>query len=122
MKNNTNEIITDYYTELQKAFRTKQLDFSKLHLADNIRVIGPNESFEGKAVVEAMYAQFIQIMTRFDIKHQYIDQDSACTILDCVTSTPAGSVLTAEWLLVKEGRIVEIYPIYDSAAWAKVNA
>ena len=69
-----------------------------------------------------MYKQFIQVVKRFDIKHQYLDQDSACTILDCVTSTPAGSILTAEWLHVKEGRISEIYPIYDTAVWSKVDS
>ncbi len=116
-----NKIISSYYEELQRAFEAKQIDFSKLHLADNIRVVGPNENFEGRHHVEKMYKQFILIVEYFDIKHQYIDKDSACTILDCVTHTPAGTVLTAEWILVKDDHISEIYPIYDSAAWAKIG-
>ncbi len=118
---NMKEIIYDYYQEIQKAFKTKQLDCSNLHLANDICVIGPNESFAGKETVETMLKQFVMIVNHFDFKRQYFDQDSACTILDCVTNTPAGTVPTMEWMLVKNGRITEIHLIYDTAAWAKVS-
>lgn len=117
--NQSKEIILAYYVELQKGFRTKKLDATKLHLDDNVKVIAPNERFEGKQNVEQMLINFIGIVDRFDIQKQYFDENSCCTILDCVTSTPAGTVLTTEWIKVKEGRIVEIYAIFDTAAWAK---
>lgn len=120
MNNKTQEVISDYYTELQKAFRIKKLDFNKLHLDEQVRIIGPNESFEGFQNVKEMFFKFIAIVDKFNIKKQYFDEDSSCTVLDCVTSTPAGTVLTTELINIKEGRIVEIYIIYDTAAWAKI--
>ena len=110
-------IIHDYYTEVQKSFKTGKLDFSKLHFDENISVIGPNERFDGKKTVETMYSQLISIVTRFDIQRQYFDSDSCCTVMDCVTKSPPMPIATIEWILVRHGKIVEIHPVYDTKAW-----
>jgi hypothetical protein len=120
METGIKKIISDYYTEIQRRFKGGELDFSRLHLDENVRVIGPNERFEGKQQVEEMFSLFISMVDRYELKRQYFDHDSCCTLLNCVTRSPALSILTVEWILIKQGKIVEIHPIYDTAAWAKV--
>jgi hypothetical protein len=120
MANNVKDIINSYYEELQKGFKTGKLNFDKLNLAPNVSIIGPNESFSGEETIKTMFQQFISMVNRFEIKRQFFDQDSSCTVLDCVTKSPVGAIPTVEWILVKNGRIVEIRVYYDTVQWAKV--
>jgi len=116
------ELVKDYYNEMQQAFKTGHINLNKLHFAENILVLGPNEKHEGKKNVEKMYNEMLlPYMTRFEILHHYFDHNSACTILDCVTKTPAGVVPTVEWMKFKDGKIYEIQLYYDGAKWKKVN-
>jgi hypothetical protein len=120
MSENVKKIISDYYNELQHAFNKGTIDFTKLHLDEKVSVIGPNEKFEGKKAVEEMYGQFIHIVSHFDIQRQYFDHESCCTVMNCVTRKPPIPIVTIEWILVRNGKIVEIHPVYDTDAWNKV--
>jgi hypothetical protein len=120
MSSDPKSIVTEYYNELQNAFKTGKIDFAKLHFDDAVSVIGPNEQFLGKRVVQEMYLQFIQMVARFDITKQYFDQDSACTAMDCVMRSPQVAIATIEIIFVKSGKIHEIRPVYDTLAWQKV--
>ncbi len=111
------DIVTQYYTIMNQAFVSKSLAENKLPLADTITVTGPNEQVKGKEQVITMLKQFMVIMNRFDFKKQFSDETGVCTMLECVTSTPAGSVPTVEWMEVKNGKIQAIHLYYDTAKW-----
>lgn len=120
MSETVKNVIRDYYIELQKSFKTGVIDFSKLHFDDNIKVVGPNERFDGKKKVEEMWQQFVPMVSHYDVKKQYFDEDSACTVLDCVVKSPQRAVATVELIFVKNGKITEIRPIYDTLAWQEI--
>ena len=122
MDETTYKIVTDYYNEMQRGFRNGKLDFKRMHLSDDIAVIGPNERFEGIETVSVMLQdQLLPVTERFDFLHQFFDINQACTLLNCVTKTAAGTVQVAEWMIIRSGKITEIRLFYDTAQWAKVS-
>lgn len=108
-----------YYSELEKGFKTGALDVSKLHLAQNVSIIGPDERFEGKETVEKMFQGFAGLVSSCEIKKRYFDVDSACTIINFVSKNGSHSVMTAEIITVKNGEIVQMDVIYDTKQWTK---
>ncbi len=118
---NPKDVVAQYYKIMNEAFATKSLAIDKLPLADDVTITGPNEAVVGKQNVIAMLNQFMMIMKRFDFKKQFADETGVCTMLECVTSTPAGSVPTVEWMEVKSGKIQAIHLYYDTAKWKQTE-
>jgi hypothetical protein len=112
-------IIKEYYDELNKAMIIKELDPEKLHLAEHVKFIGINEYFEGKKNVVSMLKKSIFLMQRFEVKKQYFDHQSCCTLHDVVTQIPHIRVPSVDRITVHDGEIVEIYIIYDAKSWEK---
>lgn len=115
------DVATQYYTTMNQAFVSKMLAADKLPLSEDVMITGPNEHVKGKEQVIAMLKQFIMIMNRFDFKKQFTDETGVCTLLECVTSTPAGSVPTVEWMEVKNGKIYAIHLYYDTGQWKQTE-
>jgi hypothetical protein len=113
-------IINNYYSELQQAFKTGTIHFEKLHLDDHVKVIAPTERFEGKETVQEMFKQLITVVDHFDIQRQYYDNESCCTVMDCVTKFPPYHIATIEWILVADNKVTEIHPVYDTLAWQEL--
>ena len=120
MTENVKKVISDYYDEMHKAFKTGTLDCSKLHLADEVAIIEQHTKVEGRKGVEEMLKGFAKIVDHFDIKRQFFDHDSCCTFLYCITKSPRLSVVTVEWIIVKNGKIVELHPVFDTRVWEKL--
>lgn len=120
-KEKTEDILKQYYAIMQKAFVTKVLDTDTLPLTDDVSIIGPNERFDTISIVLPVLKQFIMIVNHVEIKKQFFNETSACTILDCVTSTPAASVPIVEWIEVKNGKIQVIHLYYDTAKWKQTQ-
>lgn len=114
------KIINDYYSSLQHAFKTGVLSSEKLHLADDVKVIVPNERFEGKATVESMLKELVKVVDHYDIQRIYYDHEGACVVMDCVVKLPPYHIATIEWFLIKNGKIAELHPVYDTLAWEKL--
>lgn len=118
---NPKDVVAQYYKVMNEAFASKSLAVDKLPLADEVIITGPNEDVKGKENVIAMLNQFMMIMQRFDFKKQFADETGVCTMLECVTSTPAGSVPTVEWMEIKNGQIQAIHLYYDTAKWKQTE-
>lgn len=115
------KIMADYYSELENALKTSTIDFSKLHLDDNVQVIGMGkEAFKGRKEVEEKREQFIAMMSHFEIIKQLFDDECACTILNWVVKSPHTIVATCELMTIKNGKIFEVRPIYGSLLWKDV--
>ncbi len=111
--------VQNYYTVLSQGFQTGSLDASKLHFADTVLIEGPGERFEGREVVEKMFQGFVSLISRCEIKKQYFDADSACTIINFVSKDGKHSILAAEVITVKNGKIQHVDAIFDNKQWAK---
>ena len=120
MSNNIKKIVESYYNELGQAFKSGVINFANLNLDDQVSVIAPTEKFAGKDVVQNMLKELVKIVEHFDIQRKYFDEESACIVMDCVVKYPPYHIATIEWMLIKDGKIMEIHPVYDTVAWQKL--
>jgi hypothetical protein len=110
-------VIREYYAELKRAAKTKELHSARLHLDENARFFGTNEFFDGKKAIVQTLENFIHLVKDFDIQHQYFDHESCCTIQNVITIIPEIEIKSTERIVMAEGRIVELYIYYDTRAW-----
>lgn len=111
--------VARYYEVLRHAM-DGDFQFEQFPFGEEINVFGPNESFEGFDAVRTMYPQFIHVLADFNVKEVYYAPSSACAIVEFFPVNGAAPILTAEWFHIRNGKIITITPIYDTAAWAKV--
>ncbi len=110
-------VVRDYYANLNRAFRTKELCPESLPLAEHANFIGINEFFEGKDRIIQLLSKTIFMIREFDIQRQYFDHESCCTVMEIITTIPDVRVSNIEWIVVKDGQVVEINTVYDARAW-----
>ncbi len=111
------KVVRDYYAELKRAYKTKELHPSRLHLHDDAKLIGTNEFFDGKKMIIKMFENFIHLIKDIDIQHQYFDHNSCCTILVAKSVIPEIQLKSTDRIVVTDGCIAEIYVYYDTRAW-----
>lgn len=117
MPRDLKKIIHDYYTELGRAYRTKELNPEKLHLNENAVLMGVSESFEGKEEIIKVYSNIMHLIQEQHIQHQYFDYESCCSILNNRSVIPEIYIRSMERIVVSHGHIIEIHILYDTTAW-----
>jgi ketosteroid isomerase-like protein len=68
------------------------------------------------------FKRLSQILLRNEIRKIFVDGDEACVIYDFVTDTPAGAVLSIEYLKFKNGRIASSLLLFERLHWPEVMA
>jgi hypothetical protein len=105
------ETVAGYYN----AWQTKRGDLSEVPLADDFRFAGPVASFDTAEGYRAMAREAGQAVTRFDVRKQFVDGDTVCSIIDWEMAIPGvGPMTAAELLEVEDGVIVRGELIYDA--------
>jgi ketosteroid isomerase-like protein len=105
------ETVARYYS----AWQTKQGDFSEVPLADDFQFSGPVASFASAEAYRAMAREAGKAVTRFDVRKQFVDGDTVCSIVDWEMAIPGVARMTAAELLeVEDGVIVRGELIYDA--------
>jgi hypothetical protein len=104
------EIVDLYY----EGWTTKRGDLSAVPLADNFLFQSPVARIEGADAYRAMALEAGQAITRFDVRHKFIDGDLACVILDWQMVPLTASLAAAELLSIEAGGIVRSELIYDA--------
>jgi ketosteroid isomerase-like protein len=104
------EIVARYYD----AWQNRAGDFSDVPLADDFRFVGPVASFDDANGFRAMAREAGPAVTRFAVRHQFVDGDRVCSIVDWEMSLPVGPMTAAEILEVADGKIVRGELIYDA--------
>ena len=104
------EIVGLYYD----AWQAKRGDFSAVPLADDFAFTGPVASFTDAAGYRAMARQAGQMVTKFAVRHQFIDGNRVCSIIDWEMALPVAPMTSAEILEVEDGKIVRGELIYDA--------
>ena len=104
------EIVARYYD----AWENRAGDFSDVPLADNFRYAGPVASFDSADGFRAMAREAGRAVTKFAVRHQFVDGDRVCSIIDWEMSLPVAPMTSAEILEVEDGRIVRGELIYDA--------
>jgi hypothetical protein len=113
------ETVAGYYD----AWRIKRGDFSDVPLAADFRFTGPVASFDSAEGYRAMAREAGQAVTRFDVRRQFVDGDTVCSIIDWEMAIPGtGPMTAAELLEVEDGVIVRGELIYDGEALRRAMA
>jgi hypothetical protein len=113
------ETVALYYD----AWRNRQGDFSGVPLAEDFQFSGPVASFDSADGYRAMAAEAGQAVTSFDVRRQFLDGTTVCSIIDWEMAIPGlGRMTSAELLEVENGVIVRGELIYDAEALRRVMA
>ena len=105
------EIVARYYEAWQK----KRGDLVDVPLADDFQFTGPVASFDSADGYRAMAREAGQAVTSFEVRRQFVDGDTVCSIIDWEMAIPGvGRMTSAELLEVKDGQIVRGELIYDA--------
>jgi ketosteroid isomerase-like protein len=113
------EAVARYYD----AWKNGHGDFSDVPLADDFQFIGPVASFHDAAGYRVMARQAGQAVTSFDVRRQFVDGDTVCSIVDWEMAMPGlGPLRAAEVLEVVDGVIVRGELFYDGEPLRKLMA
>jgi hypothetical protein len=105
------------------AWRNKGGDFSDVPLADDFEFTGPVASFDNAEGYRAMAREAGQAVTSFDVRRQFVDGNTVCSIVDWEMALPGlGRMTAAELLEVDDGVIVRGELIYDAEPLRRVMA
>lgn len=113
------EAVSLYYD----AWQNKQGDFSDVPLAGDFEFIGPVASFDSAEGYRAMAQEAGKAVTNFNVRRQFADGSTVCSIIDWEMAIPGvGRMTSAEVLEVVDGVIVRGELIYDAEALRRVMA
>jgi hypothetical protein len=109
----TAQTIALYYD----AWRTAKGDMSRVPLAEDFSFIGPVASFDSAEGYREMARQAGQAVTSFEVRRQFVDGNTVCSIIDWEMAMPGvGRMTSAEILELQDGVIVRGELIYDAEA------
>jgi ketosteroid isomerase-like protein len=105
------EIVARYYD----AWQTKSGDLGDVPLADDFEFTGPVASFDSAEGFRGMAREAGQAVTSFNVRKQFVDGNTVCSIIDWEMAIPGvGQMTSAELLEVENGVIVRGELIYDA--------
>ena len=106
----TLQSVNTYYA----AWQLRAGDMSAVPLADDFRFTGPVASFTDATGFRAMAAQAGAALRSFRVRHQFVDKDLVCSVVDWEMDPLPGLLTAAEILQVRGGQIVRGELIYDA--------
>jgi hypothetical protein len=113
------QAVEQYY----EAWRDRGGDMSGVPLADDFRFTGPVASFDSAEGFREMARQAGEAVTSFDVRRQFVDGTTVCSIVDWEMAMPGlGRMTAAELLEVEDGVIVRGELIYDAEALRRAMA
>ena len=105
------------------AWSTKRGDFSDVPLAPDFTFTGPVASFDSPEGYRAMAREAGAAVTSFNVRRQFVDGDTVCSIVDWEMAIPdVGPMTAAELLEVRDGQIARGELIYDGEALRRAMA
>jgi ketosteroid isomerase-like protein len=109
------ELVRDY----NQAFGDGDYDRLLGFLHPDLVFGGAANEIRGAAAYVAGISRFKPVVVRNDIKHIVVDGDQAFVLYDFVTDTPAGSILSGEYLTFEDGLIRTITLLWDMRRWSE---
>ncbi|HEV8277295.1 MAG TPA: nuclear transport factor 2 family protein [Streptosporangiaceae bacterium] len=89
-------------------------DMSEVPLAPGFSFRGPVASFDDATGYRQMAAQAGAAVRSFRVRHQFVDGDLVCTVVDWEMAPVDGVLTAAEVLEIRDGLIVRGELIYDA--------
>ncbi len=105
------ETVALYY----EAWQNRRGDFTGVPLADDFEFTGPVASFDSADGFRGMAREAGPAVTSFEVRRQFVDGNTVCSIVDWEMAIPGvGPMTAAELLEVEDGVIVRGELIYDA--------
>lgn len=99
-----------------EAWTHRDMDTARSCLADDLDFQGPLDTFSRADEFIAALTAFAQMLTRVDLLERFDADDAAALLYDCVTNSPAGTIRTAEFFGLRDGKIASIRLVFDATA------
>ena len=99
-----------------QAWTSRDVDRAMSYVSEDIVCEAPAGRIEGLERYRAFWAPFVQIFTGSDVIASCGDDETAVLMYDAHTTLVA-SALTAEWYLVRDGKIARSRIVFDRAAF-----
>jgi ketosteroid isomerase-like protein len=96
-----------------RAWTSSDFATTRALLDDDVTFVGPLGATDGIDAYMDGIQNVAKVVTAADEKRVIVDGDDVCIIYDLVTTTPAGSVPTAAWYSVPDGKIRSIRVYFD---------
>lgn len=90
-------------------------------VADDFKFIGPVDQKNGKEEYLQLAAEFSPLVAGMRMLHQFESDNNVCSIYEMDVNLPNGVSTTmkiADWVIVKDGQIVEEHLMYDAREYA----
>ncbi|MEI6668633.1 MAG: nuclear transport factor 2 family protein [Acidobacteriota bacterium] len=110
------DIVRPYFD----AWTSGDMARARTYLADDLDFQGAIDRFNRADAFVPALSGFAGMLVRTDLLHEFYTDDAAALLYDCVSPTPAGTIRTAEFLRVKDGKIVEIRLVFDASELRKL--
>jgi hypothetical protein len=114
--------IHDLTTAYVQAVGEHRLDDLRPMLDPEAEFTLGDATFRGVDAFAGAFVRLMPILERNDIRKIFVDGDEACVIYDFVTSTPAGPVLSVEYLKFSNGLIKSSLLVFERQHWPEVLA
>lgn len=110
------QVALDYYA----AWTGRDLDKAMTYVADDLVCDAPAGRIEGAAAFREFMAPFVGMLVRAELLAAYGDDERATVVYDTGT-TLVPSAPAAEWVTVRDGRIVYDRFIFDRLPFAQAR-
>jgi hypothetical protein len=118
MTTRQHDLITSYIDAVGQG----RLDDLRPMLDPNAEFTFGDTTLRGAEAFIGGFRRLVPIIKRNEIRKIFVDGDEACVIYDFVTDTPAGAVLSIEYLKFKDGRITSSLLVFEKLHWPEVMA
>ena len=108
----TRDIVKGYYL----AWTSKDLAAARSYLSPNLNFQGSIDRFDNADDFARALGGFTQMLVETRLISEFYGETDAMLLYDCVTPTPAGTIRTAEYFRVQDGKIQEIKLVFDATA------
>lgn len=105
----------EYYQSIAR----KDPAAARRFLADDLVFVGLFETFTNAEAYLKALTGLLQIVTRFEVQAIIVEGNEVAVLFELETTAPAEAVtLVAEWIRVRDGKIVRVQAVFDGRPFA----
>ena len=97
-----------------EAWTSGDFDTARSTLREDVSFVGPLGTANGIDECMRGLQGMKQMVDAAQVHKTIADGDDVCVIYDLVTNTPAGTIPTAGWFQLRDGRIASIRAFFDA--------
>jgi len=96
------------------AWTCGDVEGARRFLSDRFAFQGSIDTFQSVDQFLDALRGFQRMLKTTSLMKEFYSSEGAALLYDCITDTPAGTIRTAEYLAVREGKIFEILLVFDA--------